>query len=79
MAKHRLSGNLMFKADVHARLTRLRDMLELEAHALARCRDERLLDVLVEIDETRLAAQNALEGLESTREQRAPVRLQRVV
>jgi hypothetical protein len=54
-------------------------MLELEAHALARCRDGRLLDVLVEIDETRLAAQNALEGLESTREQRAPVRLQRVV
>ena len=69
----------MVEADVHARLTRVRDMLELAAHALARCRDERLLDVLVEIDETRLAAQNALEGLESTREQRAPVRLQRVV
>lgn len=68
----------MFEAGVHARLTRLRDMLELEAHALARSRDERLLDVLVEIDETRLAVQNALEGLESTREP-APVRLQRVV
>ena len=78
MAKHPLGGNLMFEADVHARLTRLRDMLELEAHALARYRDERLLDVLIEIDETRLAVQNALAGFESTGEP-APIRLQRVV
>jgi len=79
MAKHPLGGNLMFEADVHARLTRLRDMLELEAHALARYRDERLLDVLVEIDETRLAVQNALAGLVESTGEPAPIRLQRVV
>lgn len=54
-------------------------MLELEAHALARFSDERLLDVLVEIDETRLAVQNVLDRLESKCEPRTRARLQRVV
>jgi hypothetical protein len=46
------------------RLERLRALLEFEAHALARFSDERLLDVLVELDETRLALQRALETFE---------------
>jgi hypothetical protein len=67
--------------EAHARLARLRELLEDEAHAFARFSDELLLDVLVEIDETRLAVENALHRLESGR-RRAPhtrTRLQRVV
>lgn len=66
-------------AEAHARLASLREMLELEAHALARFSDERLLDVLAEIDETRLAVQNVLDRLESKCEPRTRARLQRVV
>jgi hypothetical protein len=61
--------SMTIEAEAHARLAHLREMLEEEAHALARFSDERLLDVLVEIDETRLAVQNALDWLESGREQ----------
>ena len=49
------------EAEALARLAHLRDMLEHEAQALRRLADERLLDVLVEIEETRLALHNALQ------------------
>ena len=70
--------SMTIEAEAHARLAHLREMLEEEAHALARFSDERLLDVLVEIDETRLAAQNALDRLESGCEPHTGARLQRV-
>jgi len=50
------------------RLERLRSILEREAHALAQFPDECLLDVLVEIDEARLALGRILESSEQQAE-----------
>jgi hypothetical protein len=53
--------------EVQWRLLALRTVLEREGGALARIDDERLLDVLVEIDELKLSIANALGSLATGR------------
>ena len=50
--------------DVQWRLLAIRAVLEREGQALARRQDERLLDVLVEIDELKLSIARALSAFE---------------
>jgi hypothetical protein len=58
----------MIEGAARLRLERLASLLEHEAHALAEFSDQRLLDVLVEIDEARLALRRVLERSEQRAE-----------
>ena len=51
----------MIEGAARLRLERLASVLEHEAQALAEFSDQRLLDVLVELDEARLALRRVLE------------------